>query len=135
MNTTYWIDRIMKLAYRTGTNDVYVGLSSSAPNPDGTGVTEPSGGGYSRAHLLYFSEPSNGEVHNTEPVIFPPSVAQWFSDETPATHWCLFNGKSATAPLLSAGSLDEPMSIRKDVTIRIPIGGISITLVDAQEVT
>lgn len=130
MNTIYWIDRIMKLAYRTGTNDVYVGLSSTLPQKDGTGVTEPIGGGYARAHLLHFSEPIDGEVHNTEPVIFPPSVAQWFPPDAPAMYWCLFNGKSATAPLLSSGELKEPLAIRKDVTIRIPIGGISITLVD-----
>lgn len=133
MNTTYWIDRIMRLAYRTGTNDVYVGLSSTEPNQDGTGVSEPSGGGYARAHLLTFSDPVNGEVHNVNPVVFPPSVASWFNEERPATHWCLFNGKAANAPLLSSGALAEPLVIRKDVTIRIPIGGISVSLLDGGE--
>ena len=42
------LDALYGKATLTVPDTLHVGLSTTAPNPDGTGFTEPSGGGYAR---------------------------------------------------------------------------------------
>ena len=128
MNTIFWRNRILSVAFNPGTTDVFVGLSSTAPSEDGSGVTEPTGAGYSRADFGAFSSPANAEIHNADPIIFSSTVSVWFTEDTPATHWCLFNGRGPSAQLLASGELSAPLQVRDQVTLRIPAGEISITL-------
>lgn len=57
----------------------WLGLSSTAPSVDGTGATEPSdvGTAYARIQLTGISEPTAGEVTNSETLSFPESTADW----------------------------------------------------------
>lgn len=83
MNTTYFKNCVAGNLFRTKTNpglptEYYAGLSSTPPQADGTGVTEPSSGaGYARVKLESLSAPENGTVKNAEAVTFPESTAAW----------------------------------------------------------
>ena len=94
------------LRYLNGTtgNGVYIGLSTTTPSRDGTGVTEPpSAAGYSRRKLTGMSTPALGVTTNTETVYFSEATGDWGV----CTYFCIF--ASATGSLLAYGSL--PTSI------------------------
>jgi hypothetical protein len=59
----------------------YFGLSTTAPNIDGTGATEPSGGSYARVaftnNKTNFGVASNAALTNLVAVTFPESSASW----------------------------------------------------------
>ena len=63
------------------TSNLYVGLSTTPINPDGTGATEPSGGGYSRITVANnktsFTTASNGILYNAIELSFPESTTSW----------------------------------------------------------
>lgn len=64
---------------------IYVGLSSTAPNADGSGITEPSGNGYARVVIgaasqsltQKFGDPVNGVITNNVDIYFPESTGSW----------------------------------------------------------
>ena len=68
MTSTYFLNCIMGNVFKTKLSPtlpekVYLGLSSTAPSVDGTGVTEPlDSAGYSRVELTTLGEPVNGVI-------------------------------------------------------------------------
>ena len=71
MTTTYFLNLAAGNLLRTKTDPAipdtyYIGLSSTLPNVDGSGATEPSmdGTGYARVALNSLSEPINGTITN-----------------------------------------------------------------------
>lgn len=78
-------------------DSIYIGLSSTAPNEDGSGVTEPTAGGYARvlvgsAETQMFGESENYAITNTEDIAFPESTDSW-GDKL--THFVFFNSEDA----------------------------------------
>ena len=65
----------------TVASTLYLGLSTTAINNDGTGATEPSGGGYARVAVVNnktnWSNASNGILNNLTDLSFPESSASW----------------------------------------------------------
>lgn len=58
----------------------YVALSISAPNADGTNVSEPIGNGYSRAEQVGWIETAPGgldTVENSTSLLFPTLTGDW----------------------------------------------------------
>lgn len=115
----------------TGRNDsiaysVYVGLSSTAPNVDGTNVTEPTGGGYARVLVgIYnqsgthkFGEPENDEIKNDEFIYFPESTGSWGDT---LTHFVLYSaetgGNLLAYGLLKSGSQATPITVDTEKTV------------------
>ncbi len=66
-------------------NGVYVGLSTTVPNKDGSNITEPSGNGYERKLVGYPSQAltqlmgnaSGGVITNIAPIMFNPATGAW----------------------------------------------------------
>ncbi len=106
----------------------YIGLSSTLPNANGTGVTEPSGGGYARVAVGGFSSPSNGSITNSNNITFPVSTGTWFPSNAKAAYYVLFDGNGGGAHVLAAGRLAAQMEIGANVTIVIAAGTLNITL-------
>jgi len=78
----------------SNTNSVHFALSTTAPNPDGTNVTEPSGGSYSRtsqANLSsIFNAPAGASPTScTSGVVlqWPEATASWGT----VTHWAAYD--------------------------------------------
>lgn len=81
-NTTYFLNCVSGNVFGSKKSPTlpekyYLGLSSTAPSKDGTGVTEPSGGSYQRVEITSLSEPIDGEVKNNTSLQFPESSALW----------------------------------------------------------
>lgn len=55
----------------------YVALSTTVPDENGDGMTEVTGGGYSRGVLQDGSVPDNGLVSNLTDVEYPEAVSAW----------------------------------------------------------
>lgn len=100
----------------------YYGLSSSTPQLDGTGVTEPTADtGYTRVAVSndenYFSDSDdNGGVKNHTAIYFPESIKPWNG----LTHYVVFDAPEG-GNLLMYGEFDETMNVPIKTIISIPI--------------
>ena len=110
---------------------VYVGLSTTEPNADGTNVTEPVGNGYARVLLGNTSqaltqkmgEVSNGHVENNEIIYFPEATGSWGT----ITHFCIFNSASS-GNLLAFGALSTSILPVANTIPIVRIGELDLSL-------
>lgn len=133
MITNYWANYVLNTAYRAADTAVYVGLSSTAPLKDGTGVTEPTGGGYARVRVAAFTTPADGVISNADTLEFPMSSGEWFPSSNPAAYYVLFNGSSAGAQVLAAGQMRPEMEIPSGTALKIFAGVMRISLSGEEE--
>ena len=89
---------------------VYVGLMTSEPNDDGTGVVEPSGGSYARVSVANdgtkWGVASGGQKANLAVITFPTATADWGT----VTHYGLFDAASG-GNLLAYGTLNVARTV------------------------
>lgn len=130
MNSTLWLNKIMDTMYTSNSAEFYIGLSSTMPEKNGTGVTEPSGGNYARVKVDAFTSPDNGMVKNVNALEFNRSTGVWFDSNNKAQYWVLFDGANSGANVLSSGNLDEAKTIESNTVITIAAETLSITLTD-----
>lgn len=130
MTSTYFLNCIMGNVFKTKTTPVlpekvYLGLSSSEPDIDGTNVTEPSTlSGYSRIELTEkLGEPNNGVISNTADISFPESSASWGT----ITHFVIYDSES-DGNLLMFESLTQNRSVETATIVTIKAGNLTVTL-------
>jgi len=113
------------------TSNVYVGLSTTEPLADGTGVTEPVGNGYTRTLLgaygqaatLKLSTPVAGATANDDIIFFPEATGNWGI----CTHFVIYDALVA-GNLMAGDILVAPITpISGNVPI-IRVGDLTITL-------
>lgn len=110
MNTTYFLNCIAGNVFGTQTSpviptDYYIGLSTTAPSIDGSGVTEPPiEAHYSRIKLFSLSEPDGGIITNQHPIKLPMSTDAWGT----ITHYVIFDSEDVgSGNLLIFGAFEE----------------------------
>lgn len=131
MNTTYWKNKIMSDTFINTQNVFYVGLSSTAPDSSGEGVSEPTDGvGYARAQITSFYSPADGVVRNGNTIPFPVSTGAWFVNGIMASYWVMFDGTDSSAHVLAWGPLTNAREIEPGEQVSIGSGAIQITLCD-----
>lgn len=129
---------------------VYVGFSSTEPNEDGTGVTEPVGNGYERKMIgndyqtltQLFGTPENGVITNSEIIYMNESTGPWL-DGAPLTHFVLFDSKTSNEPsavlgfdMLKDGDAPSPITVDSDKkVVMFRAGALTIKCVDADAVS
>lgn len=129
MTTTYFLNTIMGNVFGTQTtpelpDTYYVGLSSTTPATDGTGVSEPSlGGGYSRVKVEVFGEPEDGIISNTDAIAFAESTSDWGT----MTHFVVYDA-STGGNLLMFDELSTHRTIEAATIVTIKAGDLKITL-------
>jgi len=106
---------------------LYLGLSKSAINEDGTGATEPSGSGYARCAIpnnkTSFSESSNGMVSNKIQFAFEESTGNWGT----ITH--VFIADAATGGnILYYDQLATSRIVQEASSLTFPIGALTFNL-------
>ena len=125
MNSTYWLNKIMDTMYTSAATEFWVGLSSTMPAQNGTGVSEPTGGNYARVQITEFTDPVNGTIKNVSALEFNRSSAVWFDSDHKAKYWVLFDGSTADATLMLGMILDVVREARAEkvcATETEPIG-------------
>ena len=130
MNSTYFINQIAGNIFSSKTKYVlpeqyWIGLSSTAPNIDGSGVTEPFGdnNGYARVCLNTLPPPKDGVICNNNAIIFNESTADWGI----MTHYVVYDA-STSGNLLFYGVLEPSRHIDADIVLLIDVGELVITL-------
>lgn len=108
---------------------IFVGLSSTKPNADGSGITEPSGNGYQRvligasnqALTQKFGDPEDGVITNTADIYFPESSGSWGDALTHFFFTTSQDGTAATSVLafdeLQEDGVASPVSVTADKTV------------------
>lgn len=122
---------------------IYVGLSSTAPNADGTNITEPSEAvGYKRVLIgssgvtatQRFGDVENFTITNDEEIYFPESTGAWGT----LTHFVLFKAEKGnnTSDILAFEQLKDggapaPITVSGDKTVvMFRPGKLTVTLTD-----
>lgn len=136
MNTTYFKNLIMGNVFKTNTSyslpsKYYIGLSSTQPNADGSGVKEPSasGTGYSRVELSSLSSPVDGKIVNQSEIQFAESQSAWFPSATPALYYVVYDAKSG-GNLLMYNQLTASRIIESNTIATIKAESLTLELAD-----
>lgn len=123
------------------TASCYIALSSTAPNADGTGITEPSGNGYARCSMKYNlmsgtseyvynfpSSPTYDEgtdkysISNILDIYFREATGPWGT----LSYFAIFSA-STGGELMAYGTLTSPINPIADTIPVIRVGGLVIT--------
>lgn len=129
MTSTYFLNCIMGNVFMTKLSPtlpkkVYLGLSSAAPQVDGTGVSEPlASAGYQRVELTNLGEPVNGVVSNGGEIQFDESSASWGT----ITHFVLFDSPT-DGNLLMFNQLSQSRSVETATIVMVKTGSLKLTL-------
>lgn len=129
MTSTYFLNCIMGNVFKTKENPtlpnkVYLGLSSTAPAVDGSGVSEPlASAGYERVELTNLGEPSNGMISNDSEISFPESSASWGT----VTHFVLYDAPT-NGNLLMFNVLSQSRSVETATIVMVKTGSLKLTL-------
>lgn len=129
MTTTYFLNRVMGNVFKTQTSPalpekVYLGLSTSTPDIDGSGVTEPlASAGYERVELNSLSVPANGVITNESAISFPESSASWGT----VTHFALYDAP-VNGNLLMFNVLSQARSVETATIVMVKTGSLKLTL-------
>lgn len=105
--------------------DLTLGLLTAAPNPDGTGVTEPADvDGYERQAMTYDKAQSDGitTILNDANIVFGPASPQAW---TTVSYFGLFN---AADELVMYGRLRTARTNPTGEVIAFPAGTVEIRL-------
>ena len=102
----------------------YVGLSTTAPNKNGSGVSEPSGNGYKRKPMAgKLGTPSNGSLTNTDEIHFNMATGAWGT----CTHYVLYSSETGGTPF-AYGQLETAISPTNEKVAIIPAGSITMSI-------
>ena len=129
MTSTYFLNCIMGNVFQTKLSPglpskVYLGLSSSAPDVDGSGATVPlASAGYSRVELNSLDVPTNGVITNKSEISFPESSASWGT----VTHFVLYDAP-VNGNLLMFNVLSQARSVEQATIVMVKAGSLKLTL-------
>lgn len=132
MTSTYFLNCIMGNVFQTKLSPglpskVYLGLSSSAPDVDGSGATEPlASAGYSRVELNSLDVPTNGVITNKSEISFPESSASWGT----VTHFVLYDAP-VNGNLLMFNVLSQARSVEQATIVMVKVGSLKLTLANS----
>lgn len=131
MNTTYFLNCVAGNLFGSKTSPAlptayYLGMSKSAPNIDGTGVSEPpTKAGYSRMRISTLSEPKNGEVTNESYISFDESTADWGK----ITHYVIYDSEEVgTGNLLMFDELPVARTVETATVMTVKSGSLKLSV-------
>lgn len=106
----------------------YVGLSTTAPNDDGTGVTEPSGNGYARVLADgKFAAAAAKSASNNAKISFPQSTGAWASG-APLAYAVFYDAITGGNMLRRTSAIATPRTVdAAGITLVFEIGDLTIT--------
>lgn len=112
------------------TNTVYFALSTTAPNPDGTNVTEPSGGSYARVtatlNTARFGAPSGSSPTScslTTAIQWPQATSGWGT----VSHWAAYDS-STGGNMIYYGTLTSSELVTTGLQPQFAVGDLIFTV-------
>lgn len=132
--TTYQANRLNNYLFGstsfTPNGTYYIGLSTTAINANGTGVTEPTGGGYKRVAVTNnktnFTDSTGGIVQNKAQFEFPESTTAWGT----ITHVFISDGPTTGGGnVLYYDALTTPRTVQTATILLFAINSMKIQLV------
>lgn len=110
---------------------LYVGLSTTTPDEDGTGFTEEGANGYARKStvaadwgVVVEADPSTKS--NTAVITFAIATGDWLSQAN-FTYFGLFDSLTGSE-MLAFGALTQAKNVLDGDTAKFPVGDLTITL-------
>lgn len=107
---------------------LYVALSTTTIADDGTNMTEPSGGNYSRVavtnNTTNWPNASGGAKSNGVAITFPTASASWGQ----VVDFAILDHPTNATNMLGYGTLTTPKTIDPGDTASFAIGDLDITL-------
>lgn len=124
------LDYLVGNATDAAPTTAYWGLSTTAPNPDGSNVTEPTGvGSYARVNQAVtstFSGSTTGSsptTHaSTAAIVWPGATASWGT----VSHWVAYDALTGGS-LMYYGALDSPVEVASGLEARFAIGDLIVS--------
>lgn len=111
----------------TPPTNLYVALSTTAPNKNGGNVTEPSGGGYARVQVANtadnFPDASSGQKKNGATITFPEATGNWGT----VTHFVIYDAATGGNALMY-GALTASKTIEAGDTASFDINALTISI-------
>lgn len=113
-----------------GTGNAYLALSSTQIQPDGTGLTEPSGNGYSRVNIYYdFNQGATYDdqddtysISNDQEIQLNEATGAWGT----LTYFAICD-RSTDGNILAYGTLGSPISPVANTIPVVRIGQLQIS--------
>ncbi len=104
---------------------IYVGLSTTDPGDSSTGLSEPSGNGYTRVETTEanWNAAAGGLLDNANTILLGPATGDWGT----LTHFALFDAITG-GHLLLHGALAQPKTIANGDSARFASGDLDIAL-------
>ena len=104
---------------------IYVALSTANPLDDGSGLSEPSGNGYSRVQTsgTDWNAASGGSIDNAGEITFAEATGSWGT----ITHFALMDAASG-GNMLVHGALGASKSIGSGDTAKFAAGDLDVSL-------
>ncbi len=130
MITTAFLNTIMGNVFQTKTSpalptEYYIALSTTTPDLDGGGVTEPTAPSYKRVKLTSMSAPEDGVISNTQEVAFPETTEDWGT----VTHYVLFPVATG-GTMVGYEALTKPKTVQSESQVRFRVGTIKLKLMN-----
>jgi hypothetical protein len=121
------LDHAFNQATMTQLVTVYAALFTTAPDANGAGGTEVSGGSYARVAITASTgfDRTAQTLNNTAEITFPTSSASWGN----CTHFGLYTASSG-GTFLGFSALTTPRDINAaGITPKFPVSGMQIAMV------
>ena len=124
----YWENEILDHLFGKGSYMppvIYVGLSTTDPTDDASGLAEPSGNSYARVATsgADWNTASGGTIDNANDISFPQASGSWGT----LTHFALFDAVSG-GNMLAHGALSISKTISSGDTAKFSAGDLDVSL-------
>lgn len=134
MINTYEKNQILNNVFCNGSTTVYIGVSKTAPNEDGTNCTEPTATSYARyaakCDTATWNKSTKGIVDNKVAFRFNEATESWTTASTPVTHWVIYDAKTG-GNMLFYGELMRSQEIPTGAILEIPENGLTTTILNS----
>jgi hypothetical protein len=121
------LDHVFGDTAYTAPSNTYIGLSTTDPLDDGSGINEPSGGSYARVNVVNnttnWPNAAAGAKANGTAFTFPTATASWGT-----IGYFFISDAASGGNMLGHGSLTTPKTIDSGDTASFAIGDLDITL-------
>ncbi len=121
------LDHVWGAAAYTPPVTLYVGLSTTDPLDDGSGITEPVGGAYARVavtnNLTNWPAAVAGAKANGTAIQFPTATGSWGT-----IGWFFISDAASGGNMLGHAALTTPKTIDPGDTASFAVGDLDVTL-------